>query len=146
MVGLATAAGILNNHVSPEGIGLTQHPLEAVSELDSSRFIRSLKDAEAKWKQGVTFVDARQEDFYWLGHIPGAISLPISDFETTFPKVQMVLPSSDREIVCYCSGFGCEESTELAERLLAFGYQRVYVFEGGWPEWSDAGLPVEASE
>lgn len=147
IVGCAIAVGLFHNHISPEGIGLTQHPLEAVSALDSSRFLTTLEETEAKWRAGVTFVDARAEDFYlYEGHIPGAISLPVLDFDTAFPKVKDQLPSPDEEIVCYCSGYGCEESTELAKKLAEEGYRRVYVYTGGWPEWSEAGLPFETAE
>ena len=38
-----------------------------------------------------------------------------------FPKVKDKLPPLDDEIVCYCSGYGCEESTELARKLMEEG-------------------------
>ena len=65
-----------------------------------------------------------------------------ADFDVAFPKTRERLLPLDREIVCYCSGFGCEESIELAEKLRLDGFSRIYVFLGGWPEWSEAGLPV----
>jgi len=46
-------------------------------------------------------------------------------------------------LMLYCSGFGCPDSFDLGERLLAEGYLDVRVYEGGFPEWRDAGLPVE---
>ena len=61
----------------------------------------------------------------------------------TFLSIKDRLPSPDEEIVCYCSGFGCEESTELARSLTEAGYRFVYVYKGGWPEWSEAELPSE---
>ena len=45
-------------------------------------------------------------------------------------------------LVVYCSGYGCPDSFDLAMRLLAAGYRDVLVFEGGFPAWQDAGLPV----
>ena len=143
----AVAVGFVHSGISPEGVSLTQHPLEAVSELDSSRFLNSLEETKAKWEAGITFIDARAEDFYsYEGHIPGAISLPVTEFDTVFPKVKDKLPPLDDEIVCYCSGYGCEESTELARKLMEEGYRVVYVYTGGWPEWTEAGLPTEVSE
>ena len=143
IVACATVVGLVHNHVSPEGIGLTEHPLRAVSNLEESWFLDT-QAAKRKWDEGVTFVDARAEDFYlYEGHIAGAISLPVLEFDSVFPLVKDRLPSPDEEIVCYCSGFGCEESTELARKLTEAGYRFVYVYEGGWPEWSEAEFPSE---
>jgi len=139
----AMGVGLVHNHWSAEGIGLTQHPLQAVSNMEESWFLDT-PQAKKKWDEGVTFVDARAKDFYlYDGHITGAISLPVLEFDSVFPLVKDRLPSYEEEIVCYCSGFGCEESTELARHLAEVGYRRVYVYKGGWPEWSDAGLPSE---
>jgi 3-mercaptopyruvate sulfurtransferase SseA len=49
-------------------------------------------------------------------------------------------------LVLYCSGYGCPDSFDLGIILLAEGYRDVRVFEGGFPEWADAGLPVERGE
>lgn len=143
IVACGTVMGLVHNHVSAEGIGLTQHPLQAVSDLEESWFLDT-SAAKRKWDEGVTFVDARAEDFYlYEGHIAGAISLPVLEFDSVFPLVKDRLPAPEDEIVCYCSGFGCEESTELARRLTEAGYRFVYVYKGGWPEWSEAELPSE---
>ena len=146
IVACAIAVGLVHNRISPEGIGLRQHPLQAVSDLEPTWFLDT-PEAKKKWDEGVTFVDARAEDFYqYGGHIAGAISLPVMEFDAVFPQVKERLPSPDEEIVCYCSGFGCEESIELARKLAEKGYRLAYVYEGGWPEWSEAGLPSEVEE
>lgn len=143
----AATAGLVWNRNCPNrwcdrGIRLNEHPLQAAAQLDDSRFI-NLEQARAKHEAGVAFVDARAEDFYLLGHIRGAISLPVSDFEAAFAAREKDIPGKDQELVCYCSGFGCEESVELAHELLRRGYARVFVYLGGWPEWSEAGLPLD---
>lgn len=140
-----SAVGLVHNRFSPEGIGLREHPLQATAQLDGSSFL-NLDEARAKWEAGVAFLDARAEDFYLAGHIRRALSLPISDFESAFARVEGEFPPKEQELVCYCSGFGCEESVELAQRLIERGYARVFVYLGGWPEWSEAGLPVDAVE
>jgi rhodanese-related sulfurtransferase len=136
--------GVVHNYVfSFEGIRLSQSPLQAVSGLEEARFIR-LEEAKQKWSRNVIFLDARAREFYsYEGHIEGALSLPYEDFEGSFQSIEDKLVPKDREVVCYCSGFGCEESAELAKLLMARGFSRVFVYEGGWPEWLEAGLPVE---
>ena len=147
LVTVSVVMGLLHNFVfSREGIGLTQSPLQAVSGLDEARFIQ-VDEAKAKWDQDVLFVDARAEEFYtYEGHIQGALSLPYVDFERIYPAIENELRPTDQEVVCYCSGFGCEESAELAKLLMARGFDRVFIYEGGWPEWLEAGLPVKLPE
>lgn len=91
---------------------------------------------------GALLVDARSEESYRQGHLPGSISLPreefagrISDFSRSYPAA---IP-----IIVYCSGYGCPDSFDLAVALLDRGYHRVMVYEGGFPEWQDADLPIE---
>ena len=64
------------------------------------------------------------------------------------PGIDAFLPdflarvAKDQVIITYCSGFGCPDSFDLGVLLIELGYQDVRVFEGGYPEWRDAGLPV----
>ena len=144
LVAASVTMGLFHNYVvSHEGIALDQNPLQAVSGMDEDWFIE-LDEARDKWNKGVIFVDARAQDFYrFEGHIKGAISLPYENFASEFDRVEALLPSPDQDLVCYCSGYGCEESSELAKLLNVKGYLRIFIYEGGWPEWSEAGYPVE---
>jgi rhodanese-related sulfurtransferase len=87
-------------------------------------------------------VDAREGDLYADSHLPGARSLPRGASAGQLAAFFREVPFA-RPLIVYCSGYGCEDSFILAERLLAEGYRDVRVFEGGLPEWLDAGLPVE---
>lgn len=90
---------------------------------------------------GGLIVDARSPELYALEHIDGAISLPMVEIEAELPEfLQQV--NKDQVIITYCSGFGCPDSFDLGMKLIAVGYLNVRVFEGGFPEWRDAGLPV----
>ncbi len=48
----------------------------------------------------------------------------------------------EKTLVAYCNGYGCPDSFDLGLRLIREGYRDVRVYEGGLPEWRDAGLPV----
>lgn len=91
--------------------------------------------------RGAVLVDARAREIYLEGHLPGARSLPLGDVEELIGSFRNEV-SSDAVLVTYCSGYGCPDSFDLAVRLLREGYRDVRVFEGGFPEWRDAGLPV----
>lgn len=85
----------------------------------------------------VTILDVRPEDEFRLGHIPGALNVPIEQLAARLAE----LPR-DREIVAYCRGPYCVFSFE-AETILrrqGFGVHRL---EEGFPQWKAAGMPVE---
>lgn len=87
-------------------------------------------------------LDARNLDLYQQEHLPAARSLPWGEIESRLEAFRKEV-SFQHPLIAYCSGYGCEDSFLLAQRLIAAGYKDVRVFEGGLPEWLDAGLPVE---
>ena len=90
---------------------------------------------------GGWIVDARSPELFDMGAIDGALSLPLVDIDAFLPDF-LVRVSKDQVIITYCSGFGCPDSFDLGILLIELGYHDVRVFEGGYPEWRDAGLPV----
>jgi len=84
----------------------------------------------------VTVLDVRPEAEFALGHVPGAINVPIAELEKRLAE----LPK-DREIVAYCRGPYCVMSFEAVSALRAKGY-RARRLEDGFPEWKAAGLAV----
>lgn len=87
-------------------------------------------------------VDARDRETYRKGHIRGAASLPLGEADRLMPDFAARTPK-ERLIVVYCGGYDCHDSKAIGERLIAAGFGQVFVFEGGYPEWRDAGYPVE---
>jgi rhodanese-related sulfurtransferase len=90
---------------------------------------------------GGRIVDARSPELFAMGSIDGALSLPLVDIDAFLPDF-LARVAKDQVIITYCSGFGCPDSFDLGVLLIELGYQDVRVFEGGYPEWRDAGLPV----
>ncbi|APG28726.1 hypothetical protein A7E78_13325 [Syntrophotalea acetylenivorans] len=103
--------------------------------------------AEVRELQASTtlFIDARSREAFAEGHLPGARSLPWGEEVAGVGVLQAEVPL-ETPLIVYCSGYDCTDSFELAERLIAAGYHQVRVFEGGFPEWRDAGLPVEGAQ
>lgn len=91
---------------------------------------------------GALVVDARIEELYRQGHLPGSVLLPREELDARFADFSRRYPAAT-PIIVYCSGYGCPDSFELAVALLDKGYHRVMIFEGGFPEWQSAGLPIE---
>jgi rhodanese-related sulfurtransferase/DNA-binding transcriptional ArsR family regulator len=86
----------------------------------------------------VTVLDVRPGDEFALGHLPGAINLPLAELERRLSALD-----PGQEIVAYCRGPYCVLSYEAVARLRARGF-KVRRLEDGYPEWRAAGLPVEA--
>jgi rhodanese-related sulfurtransferase/DNA-binding transcriptional ArsR family regulator len=84
----------------------------------------------------VTVLDVRPEDEFALGHLPGALNIPLRALEAQLSELD---PS--QEIVAYCRGPYCVLSYEAVAALRARGF-KVRRLEDGLPEWRAAGLPV----
>jgi len=94
---------------------------------------------------GALPVDARDATLYADGHLPGAYSLEVGEVDAALDGFRRSVDAG-RTLVVYCSGYGCPDSFDLGVRLLEAGYLDVRVYEGGFPEWRDAGLTVEKGE
>lgn len=87
-------------------------------------------------------IDAREAFEYADGHIPGAVSLPFDEVATDTARLE-ALDTGGRPIVVYCGGGTCELSMNMAYELFYAGHRRVAVYMGGYPEWVEAGKPIE---
>lgn len=92
-------------------------------------------------KKGAVPIDARRRDLFRRGHLPGARSFPLGQADRWMATFHREFTPAT-PLVVYCSGGGCPDAFELAARLLKEGYRDVRVFEGGFPAWRDAHLPV----
>ncbi len=87
-----------------------------------------------------TVIDVRPPDEYRSGHIPGAISLPLTELERRLKE----LPH-ESEIVAYCRGPYCLLAVEAVELLHAHGYEASRLKEGV-PDWKAQGLDIEVGD
>ena len=93
---------------------------------------------------GIAFIDARDEQHYREGHIPGACEFDPYYPEKYFPTVLPVCPAAE-QIVIYCNGGDCDDSESAAITLRDVGIanQKLFIYTGGITEWTTNGLPVE---
>lgn len=84
----------------------------------------------------VTVIDVRPREEYRAGHIPGALSIPLSELKSRIKA----LPK-DREIVAYCRGPYCVMALEAAELLRKKGF-RAERMEDGVLDWRARGWRV----
>lgn len=86
----------------------------------------------------IVLLDVRDADEFAAGHVPGAISIPLAELDRRLSE----LPA-DKSVVAYCRGSHCVLSADAA-RILSDQGRAVRHFPGGFADWQDAGLDVEA--
>ncbi|NIM01057.1 MAG: hypothetical protein GTN89_09145 [Acidobacteria bacterium] len=99
--------------------------------------VKQLHEADA-----ALFIDAREDWEYAEGHIAGAINLPYEQ-AITDPAMLEQVDQGGRPIIVYCGGGSCEISIQVAWELLGVGKTHIAVYMGGFPEWQQAGYPVD---
>jgi rhodanese-related sulfurtransferase len=130
------AADLLDKQFRAEGLQL------ADSNLVARLFADPVKD-----QTRVIFVDARDDEHYQAGHIPGAYQL---DHYHPENYLAVVLPVCDvaEKIIVYCKGGSCEDSEQTALFLRDAGVakERLFVYAGGFDEWTANRMPVETGQ
>jgi len=152
ILGLSIAIALTVNYFPPAGIALVgqwdtaQGVVTAKAkndvviddiEIGTVGLARKLYDIG-----GYIFVDARSVEDYEEGHIKGAVSLPVGQFEDKLSAFIERYPP-ETSIVTYCSGRTCSDSHHLAEFLMEMGYEKINVFIDGFPGWEAEGHPVD---
>jgi ArsR family transcriptional regulator len=114
-------------------IGAYFRARDALEPVAASELVMRLREGS------VLLLDVRPEDEYGLGHLPGALNIPLRHLEERLAE----LPR-ENEIVAYCRGPYCVLSFEAVAALRAQGFN-VRRFDDGFPEWKAAGYPVEVA-
>ncbi|MBW2448923.1 MAG: rhodanese-like domain-containing protein [Deltaproteobacteria bacterium] len=152
LVSAAIITALAVNYFSPAGIALvgqwdtSEGVITANEKNDIALNDLEIGDVALAKKlydsQNFVFVDARSRDDYDEGHIKGAVSLPVGQFDE---KIEAFLEqySPEKAIVTYCSGRTCEDSHKLAQLLMELGYTEINVFIDGFPGWEAEGYPIE---
>jgi len=108
-------------------------------------------EAQALQQKGVPVIDVRIAKEYQEKHIRGAVSIPygeksLKDVAFDATKDEWAGPQKldkSQAVVFHCNGAECWKSYKAARVALSQGFKTVYWFRGGFPEWENAGLPIE---
>ncbi|MBU1229850.1 MAG: rhodanese-like domain-containing protein [Proteobacteria bacterium] len=149
ILALSVALALVVNAVRPDGLPLLRtSPLTApraapdMAQPGQDAGEIALKDAALLFLSGrAAFLDARSQFEFELGHIQGAISLPVRNFASEFQDVKPRLAGKDA-VIAYCDGEQCPLSHALARHLREAGVKNVYVLKNGWSLWQAERLPV----
>jgi rhodanese-related sulfurtransferase len=136
--------GFLYTGFTGRGFFGTAKTREAAHSIpNSGSMMISLDEAKHLYDAGALFLDSRHAFDFRLGHIRGALSMPLPEFDAHLG--QLVSVPKEKSLVAYCDGADCNSSIELAGRLYDTGYTNVKIFFGGWQEWKGQNLPMEFS-
>jgi rhodanese-related sulfurtransferase len=119
---------------------LEQHGLQVIT---SNGVAESF--ADPRYEQGlIVLIDARDDEHYQKGHIPGAWQFDHYHAEQYLPTILPICMSAQK-IVVYCNGGACEDSEFATIMLRDAGVPRdlLYVYAGGITEWASSGQAVE---
>ena len=119
-----------------------KHPEHPYQNVEFER-VKALFEDPATAAGVNLFVDARNDDAFVLGHVPGAVQCDHYRLENYLDRVLQAVELADA-VVVYCNGGDCEDSIFVCADLIEAGvpYEKVFLYAGGWKEWTDNGLPV----
>jgi rhodanese-related sulfurtransferase len=103
------------------------HKSATVIDLDRGTIKRGLADGT------IVLVDVREPHEFSAGHIPGAVSLPLSRFDPA------EIPEGKRVVFSCAAG---NRSARAAEFAQASGRDIREHYKGGFKDWVEAGEPV----
>lgn len=102
---------------------------------------------DPQYASAIIFVDARDDEHYQAGHIPGAYQFDSYHMEK---YLMATLPAclAATNVVVYCNGGDCEDSEFTAITLNQAGMplDKLFIYAGGFPQWATNGLPVETGD
>jgi rhodanese-related sulfurtransferase len=125
--------------------GNARYLIEGV-ELSPLNYRIGLEKAKAAFFDSrFIWLDARSEEEYKDGHIAGAESFPVPSPLSRKKEFFLRVPK-DQFIITYCVRKSCPAAKSLAMELRYRGYKNCFVYTGGWEEWKEAGMPVDAAE
>ncbi|AEB11116.1 rhodanese-like domain-containing protein [Marinithermus hydrothermalis] len=120
-----------------QGLPLDTQPIEAAYQATAYHELTP-HEAAAWVREGAVVVDVREPFEYAMGHLPGALNIPLGQLPNRLEE----LPK-DRRILLVCASGN--RSSAACELLLEHGFagERIGNLEGGTYAWITAGLEVE---
>jgi len=119
--------------------------LQTKQEPQVERITAEKLKAQLAAHERVTIIDVRSSKSYNASNSKIKDSIHVSlrrlNFRLSFPPLKDV--PRDSEVVTYCACPKDESSVRAAQVLLAAGFKRVLVLDGGWQMWLRANGQLE---
>ena len=125
--------------------------VETPTSLKGTELVDATK-AKSLMDSGVKIIDTRVAIEFAEAHIKGAINVPYKeksakaiDFDASQDSFDVAKLPADKNaaIIMQCNGPECWKSYKASVAAMKAGYNKIYWFRGGFPEWKAKGYPVE---
>ena len=83
-------------------------------------------------------IDVRTPGEFRAGHLPGAINIPLQEFQRRFAELSTY---RDREVIMYCESG--RRASHGGQWLQSQGFEKLRYLDGHMGAWRAAGLPTE---
>lgn len=114
---------------------VVDEPVKIVVDLINPQMLRKQQEAGG----GPLVIDVRSPKEYAAGHIQGAVNIPAGELSKKLAHIPQ-----NQAVVTYCNMHHPGESRgERAAALLREKGYQVQALVGGYPNWKEAGLPIE---
>ena len=145
-IGLANPAAVGKEHFEYVGtLGyFTPRRLPGATVVDAPTVAKLMAE-------GAAYIDTRTEAEFKNGRVPGARLVPYveksakdTDYDVELDTFDTTQLPADRQaqLIFACNGAECWKSYKASHAAIKAGYQRVYWFRGGIPEWRAAQRQV----
>jgi rhodanese-related sulfurtransferase len=134
----AAAAASVYHAIIPEGFMRNPSVVRAVCLASHPPEFRSVDISEVEACVGepdCAIVDSRFVRDFAVGHIPGAISLPIN---STLPERRRAVAAlrGKKRVIIYCQSRDCSFAHSVAADMVAEGLEGISLFPDGWASWA----------
>ncbi|MDH4452346.1 MAG: rhodanese-like domain-containing protein [Verrucomicrobiota bacterium] len=100
----------------------------------------SMQVIQERWNGDVLWIDARIQEQFDAGHVPGALLLNEQKFDEHLFGHLDALQANTKPIIIYCSAAKCEASRHVLERLKqTLPVENAFVLKGGWQALQASG-------
>src|SRR3984885_7175675 len=118
--------------MSPSGAEVLRQIKSRIDEVDPAAVHEQVGN-------GAVIIDVREPEEWAAGHIPGAIHVPKSYFES---RIEGAVPDRGQHAVLYCAS-GNRSAWAARTLIEDLGYEQVESMTGGFTLWKDRGYDVE---
>ena len=114
--------------MSPSGAEVLRQIKSRIDEVDPAAVLEQVG-------KGAVIVDVREPEEWSAGHVPGAIHVPKSYFES---RIEGAVPDRSQHVVLYCAS-GNRSAWAARTLVEDLGYEHVESMTGGFTLWKDRG-------
>ena len=108
---------------------------DGVSVIETSEMADLIKKGPAA--ERYFLIDTRPSKRYEEGHLPGAVSIPVSELKEKGPE--LLPPVKEIPLIFYGGGPTCGMSPLAAELSLKWNFSNIRIYLPGEPAWTKAG-------